>query len=328
MFDKKLMRRLSAVVAGAALALFASVSMAGSKGLIKFHEGDWTGNLIQGKIAEIIVSEELGYEVEYVFLPAGPPAWEAMLAGDIDIAFEFWPTYSPERHNYITEFGGDGSVEYFGDTGLVGKSGWYVPRYMIEGDESRGIEATAPDLESWEQLNKYKALFATPETAPKGRLLACPIPAWQAGDELRVEKLELDYHPVVLGTEIAQFAELESAYSRGEPLLLFSWEPHWTHAQYDLVKLRLPEYTDECFDAEQGWVEPCDWPDELPYNFGSVTLKDRHPDVHHFIRNFKMTNEQQTAMVFEVDVKERDIDEVVREWMAANEDVWRAWLAM
>ena len=326
MIDNKPMRRRLAAVAGVLLALSASVSPAGSKGVIQFHEGDWTGNLIQGKMAEFILNDELGYEVEYVFLPAGPPAWEAILAGDIDVAFEFWPTYSPERNHYISEFGGDGSVEYFGDTGLVGRSGWYVPRYMIEGDESRGIEAMAPDLESWEQLNKYKDLFATPETAPRGRLLACPIPAWQAGDELRVEKLELDFHPVVLGTEIAQFAELETAYSRGQPLLLFSWEPHWTHAKYDLVKLVLPEYTDECFDDEQGWVQPCDWPDELPYNFGSVTLKDRHPDVHEFIQNFKMTNKEQTAMVYEVDVNEREIEEVVREWLAANEEVWRAWL--
>ena len=328
MKNSTLFGRLCLAAVALAMVLFSGLSVADSRGVINFHEGDWTGNLIQGKIAELVLTEELGYEVEYVFLPAGPPAWEAMLSGDIDVAFEFWPTYAPERHHYITEFGGDGSVEYFGDTGLVGKSGWYVPRYVIEGDESRGIEAMAPNLESWEQLNQYKEIFATPETAPKGRLLACPIPAWQAGDELRVEKLELDFHPVVLGTEIAQFAELEAAYSRGEPLLFFSWEPHWTHALYDLVKLRLPEYSDECFDAEQGWVGPCDWPDELPFNFGSVTLEERHPDVHHFIRQFKMTNEQQTAMVLEVDVNDRDIEEVVREWMAANEDVWRAWLPM
>ena len=165
-----LIRRLGLATAALALSLFAGPGSADSKGLIKFHEADWTGNLINGKIVEILLTEHLDYEVEYVFLPAGPAAWEAIVAGDIDVAFEFWPTYSPERHQYIAEYGGDGSVEYFGETGLVGKSGWYVPRYMLEGDESRGIEAMAPDLESWEQLNKYKDLFATPETAPKGRL--------------------------------------------------------------------------------------------------------------------------------------------------------------
>ena len=68
-------------------------------------EADWTGNLINGKILEIILTEHLDYEVEYVFLPAGPATWEAMVAGDIDAAFEFWPTYSPERHEYIADFG-------------------------------------------------------------------------------------------------------------------------------------------------------------------------------------------------------------------------------
>ena len=31
-------------------------------------------------------------------------------------------------------------------------------------------------------------------------------------------------------------------------------------------------------------------------------------------------------MIYEVDKKKRDVDEVVEEWMEANESVWRAWL--
>jgi ABC-type proline/glycine betaine transport system substrate-binding protein len=31
-------------------------------------------------------------------------------------------------------------------------------------------------------------------------------------------------------------------------------------------------------------------------------------------------------MIYEVDVKKRDVDEVVDEWMEANESVWRTWL--
>ena len=41
---------------------------------------------------------------------------------------------------------------------------------------------------------------------------------------------------------------------------------------------------------------------------------------------FKLTNQQQTGMVYEVDVNGREVEEVVREWMTANEDLWRAWL--
>ena len=31
-------------------------------------------------------------------------------------------------------------------------------------------------------------------------------------------------------------------------------------------------------------------------------------------------------MIYEIDVKKRDLDEVVEEWMVANESVWRTWL--
>ena len=326
-----LVRPLCVAAAGLALALDSGISSADAKGVITFHEGDWTGNLIQGKIAEFILTEELGYEVEYVFLPAGPPAWEAMLAGDIDIAFEFWPTYAPERHHYIAEFGGDGSIEYFGDTGLVGESGWWVPHYVIEGDAERGIEPAAPELKNWEQLNQYASTFSTPESGDKGRLVACPIAAWQVGDEIRVRNLDLQYEPVLLGSEVAQWAELESHYACGAPVLIYMWAPHWTHAKYERVRIRLPEYTDECWDyAGGGWTEDavCDWPDDIPSNFGSPTLKGRYPAAHHVVTQFNLTNKQQTDMVYAVDVDGREVEEVVREWMAANEGIWRAWLPM
>jgi len=31
-------------------------------------------------------------------------------------------------------------------------------------------------------------------------------------------------------------------------------------------------------------------------------------------------------MILSVDVDERDLEEVVREWMAENESIWRAWI--
>ena len=251
MTNNTITRRLLLGATATVLALASAASLAQSKGTIMFHEGDWTGNLVNGKIAEIILTEHLGYEVDYVFLSAGPATWESILAGDIDVAFEFWPSASPERHSYITEFGGDGSVEYFGETGLVGASGWWVPRYVIEGDTKRGIEAVAPDLKNWEQLNQYASVFATPETGDKGRLVACPIAAWQCGDDIRIRNLDLNYESVLLGTEIALWAELESHYVRRAPLLIYTWTPHWAHAKFDMVRIRLPEYTDECWSGRR-----------------------------------------------------------------------------
>ena len=75
--------------------------------------------------------------------------------------------------------------------------------------------------------------------------------------------------------------------------------------RFVMVRIRLPRYTDECRDdAGGGWKADgvCDWPDDVPCDFGSPTLEDRHPDVHHVVTRFTLTSEQQTGMVYEVDV--------------------------
>src|SRR5690625_6912494 len=41
--------------------------------------------------------------------------------------------------------------------------GLYVPTYVIEGDEERGIEPMAPDLKTVEDLKDYPDVFEDPE---------------------------------------------------------------------------------------------------------------------------------------------------------------------
>ena len=296
-----------------------SAAVFAAKGIIKIHEGDWTGNVALTRLAQFILEDEMDYKTKVIFLPAGPAVYEAVIGGDIDVGFEFWPSYNPSKHEYFTKWGGPGTVEYFGETGFIGRTGWYVPRYVVEGDAERGIDAVAPDLVGYEDLEKYKELFAKPETAPQGRLIACPIAAWQCGDKDRVEALGIDYQTVELGSETAHWAELKAAYSRGEPILIYSWEPHWTHAQYDMVEVKLPLYNEEAWDKT-------DWPDDVPFNFGSPTLKDRHPDAHKFLTTMQLTAPQQSVMILDIDINGMTADAAVRKWMAANEDIWRAWI--
>ena len=297
----------------------ASTAAFAAKGVIKIHEGDWTGNLVFGKLAQIILSEEMDYKVKMIFLPAGPVVAEAIIGGEIDVAVESWPSYSTTKEVYITEWGGDGQIEKFGDTGVIGQSGWYVPRYVVEGDASRGIEAVAPDLVSWEQLNQYKDIFTSPETSPKGRLLACPVAAWQCMDTERAAGLGLDYEAVELGSEMAHWAEFEAAYNRGDPILAYAWEPHWIHAKLDLIEVKLPEHSDEAWPVT-------DWPQDITYNYGSPDLKNKYPEVQQFVTNMHLTNVQQAGMILDVDVEKMDLEAAVRKWMAANEDVWRQWI--
>ncbi len=56
---------------------------------------------------------------------------------------------------------------YFGDA----LQGWFVPRYVVEGDPKRGIKPIAPDLKSIDDLERYSHLFASKEQPGIDRLI-------------------------------------------------------------------------------------------------------------------------------------------------------------
>jgi len=310
MNKSKLTKNLIAAGSVTALLGFSAVVGAVDKKLTA-PIADWTGGAVTCKVLEVILEQEMGYDIERVMMPSGAPVYEAMVAGDLDFGCESWPSYSPSRNRFMAEFGGDGTVSYLGETGIVGTSTYYVPRYFVE--------EVAPDLTSYEQLNKYKSHFATIETGDKGRLIACPTPAWECSDQERLDMLGVDFVAVELGTETAAWAEAQAAYARKEPFLLYAWTPHWIHAALDLVPIELPPHSTEQWPAT-GWAE------DVTYNYGNPASMAAHPEAAALIGNMNLSNNEQAKMILAIDVDGRDMDEVVMEWVASNEDIWRKWM--
>ncbi len=319
MSTKQRVRQVTLAAAMAGAVALTPMTASAAKGMLKMPEADWTGGLVTCTLIKTILENEMDYKVKSVGMPSGNVVVEAIIAGDLDFGCESWPSYNTWKSKYVSEWDGDGSVLKLGDSGVVGQSGYYVPRYMIEGDSERGIEPTAPDLKSYQQLNDYVDLFKSMESGDKGRLIGCPVAAWECMDPERVAGLELNYEPVELGSETAHWTEMEAAYKRGEPFLAYAWEPHWIHAKLDLVEVALPEHSEEAWPAS-------DWPQDVTFNYGSPSLAEEHPEVAALITNMNLSNEQQAQLILEIDVNKREMQEVVDEWMAANEDVWRTWM--
>ena len=53
--------------------------------------------------------------------------------------------------------------------------------------------------------------------------MGCAVIGWGCGDKERVKNLGLDFVAVSIGSEPAHWAELDAAYSRGEPILVQGW---------------------------------------------------------------------------------------------------------
>ena len=60
-----------------------------------------------------------------------------------------------------------GEVKELGVTFKGARQGFYVPRYLIEGDAKRRIKPQAPNLKSVSDLPKYKELFLDKEERNK-----------------------------------------------------------------------------------------------------------------------------------------------------------------
>ena len=310
----------SVVAAGAvAVALAVSGPAAGevpeSKDPIKLTLHDWTGQYVTVNIMKRVL-EELGYNVELV--QADYIAQFAGLeSGDLHVAMEMWETTGKQAMEASLA---TGNTIDLGVTGMDAKEEWWYPIYMKE---------KCPGLPDWTALNDCAEAFSTPETHPKGRYLGGPV-TWAGFDDERAEALGLDYEVVHAGTDAALFAELESAYQRGDPFLGWVYAPHWAPAKYEGEWVEFPEYTDECYD-DPSWGSNTDMAYDCGKPFGWIKKvgwkggEDIWPCAYETIRNFRIDNQAMGALIIEIDLEGKPVDDAVEGWIQANEGTWREW---
>lgn len=307
----KITKTISAAILASALTAGASVQ---AQGVVTVVVPDWTGGQVSCQILANAIESELGYKVRRLEIPSGSATLEAMTAGDAHVGCELWPSYYPEKGEYFEQWGGDGSLTVYGETGIVGASSYYVPRYLVEGSDAK-----APDLAHFKDLAKYTELFKSVDSGDKGRLIGCPNANWECDDQGRADAYGVPFQAVELGSEAAHWAEMQGAFSRGEAFVAYAWEPHWIHADLDLVRLELDDYGDgACWPG-------CGWPVDVTVNYGRTDLADEHPAVAALVAKSRLSNAEQNAMVLEIDIDGRDLEEVVDEWMAANAATVKSW---
>ena len=306
----------NALKLAAAAALFAlgAGNSAQAGGVLKVPVPDWTGGAVNCEILHSMLEGHMGYKGKRITMPTGVAGDEGLIAGDLDLHCERWPSYDPLKSKYVKEYGGDGSIVYYAPTGIVGQSGYYVPRYLVEGDGAK-----APNLKTFKDLNDHKDLFTTLESGGKGRVIGCPVAAWECEDAKRMEMLGVDYVVTELGSETAHFAEMKAAYARKEPFIAYAWTPHWIFAVMDLVEIEFPEYSDD------GWPAT-DWAEDVTQFIGSPKLAEEHPDIIELFNNVKLDNSEYALMVQRIDEGGEDLDAVVAEWGEKNDALVKSWV--
>jgi glycine betaine/proline transport system substrate-binding protein len=284
---------------------------------IKIAMFDWTSVNINATILSKILKAK-GYNVELVTSDYLSSLQTGLQTGDLTVGIEYWDTTAGEAMKAADD---SGKTEKLGALGPKAKEEWWYPEYMKE---------KCPGLPNWEALKDPKCAeaFSTPETAPKGRYVGGPE-SWGGFDDERVEALGLPF-TVIHASDQTMFAELESAYQRKAPIIMWIYSPHWATAKYKGEWVEFPEYSAECYNDPKVGINPdmaydCGKPHGEIWKYSWGGMKDKWPGAYKIAKAYTIPVEDLNALSGQVDLENKTMDEVADAWIAKNQATIDGW---
>ncbi|PZO81368.1 MAG: glycine/betaine ABC transporter substrate-binding protein [Mesorhizobium amorphae] len=306
------------LLSGALIAGFAAPAFAeDSADPIRIITNNWTSQLVLANVVGQLL-EQMGRTVEYK--PSDTQLqYVALAAGDMDFQVEVWEgSQAPAFEKALTE----GALD-LGSHEAVTREDWWYPSYVKE---------VCPGLPDWKALDACADKFATAETGGKGRFVGPPAD-WGKHYSERIQALKMNFQEVPVGQAATLWAELQAAYDRKEPVVLFNWTPNFIEANFEGEFVKFPDFEAAC------WTDPA-WgsnPDMLydcgaPANgylkkAGSKQLAEKWPEATEFLKKINFTNPQIAAAAAMVDVDGMTPEEAAAKWIEDNEAIWKAWMS-
>jgi glycine betaine/proline transport system substrate-binding protein len=309
------------------LSVYSFTSLACEK--VIFGDLDWDSSRFHVGVASFIVKNGYGCEVDRI-PGTTTPMLTALGGGDIHILMEVWKQNIEdawallEKENKVTDLGIN-----FPDA----IQGWFVPRYLVFGDQSREIEPIAPNLKSVDDLIAHKKLFIELENPKKGRFYNCML-GW-ACEDVNTKKLEAynllnDFENFRPGTSSALASVIASKYKQGKPFVAYYWGPTWVLGTYDLIKLKEPAFDPiiwEKLTSGSDLSQAVEYP-VVPVNIGVNTKwAKKNKELVEFLKKYEMAPGQTSdALSFMQKQKGRTPNDAALNFLKTNIKVWKNWV--
>lgn len=291
---------------------------------VVFAGMDWASNDFHNAVAGFILEHGYGCRTDRV--PGSTITLLTGLArGDVDVAMEIWRDNVTEPWEKAKAAG---QVVELGTNFPDAVQGWYVPRYLVEGENAK-----APGLRNVEDLKRYKALFEDPEEPGKGRFYNC-IPGWNC-EIMNTKKLEAyglsehftNFRP---GSGAALAAAIASSYKRRKPFVAYYWGPTWVLGQYDLMMLEEPPYDPQAWEALRRADHPTS---AVAYPVVEVVVgvnadfARKAPRLVAFLIGYETTAAMiSKALAVMQERRDTPAKDVARHFLQENPAVWSRWV--
>ncbi|MDH5695698.1 MAG: ABC transporter substrate-binding protein [Dehalococcoidia bacterium] len=287
-----------------------------------FADVGWDSVQVHNRIAAFIVENGYGYP-KSEFTPGQTiPLFQGLARGDIDVNMEVWVENQREAYNKAIDAG---QVVDLGDNYWDNWQGWLVPTYLVKGDAARGIEASAPDLKSVDDLPKYWELFKDPEDQTKGRFVNS-VPGWECTgintEKLKVYGLDKYYTDFLPGSDAALSGSMVGAYEKGEPWLGYYWEPTWVLGKLDMFRIEESPYDEEIWNTTHACAYPAVHVNIVVHS----SFPDRAPELVEFLTKYVTTTEQNNKALAYMQANEASTEEAAIWFLKEYESLWTQWV--
>ncbi|KTT03904.1 histidine ABC transporter substrate-binding protein [Pseudomonas oryzihabitans] len=300
--------RRSLLAAGLSLGLLAAGSAQAADWCaskpVKFAGVNWESGMLLSELMGFVLQH--GYDCKIDSIPGNSITLEQALANDdIQVFAEEWIGRSEAWNKAAAA----GKVVGVGAPIEGATEGWYVPRYLVEGEGAK-----APKLKTIADLGQYAELFRDPEEPGKGRFYNCPA-GWTCELEntqmLQSYGLSDKYTNFRPGTGPALDAAIVSATKRKQPILTYYWSPTPLLGRVDMVQLKPRDGEAKRIQVQAGL---------------SKAFHDGAPELVAVLSRVNVPIELLNRTLAEQAEAKQDAPTTAKALLKAHPELWQAWV--
>ncbi|MBN2618034.1 MAG: ABC transporter substrate-binding protein [Spirochaetales bacterium] len=271
---------------------------------IVFGDKTWDSIKVHNRIVAFIIENGLGgYKAD--FIPGDTiPIVNGVMQGDIDVDMESWHSNFTDIYNKGIS---SGKLIDLGKNLPDAPQGWYIPRYLVEGDN-----APAPDLKTVQDLAKYANLFPDPEDSNRGVIYG-GCAGW---GQMKVSQemfdnsgLEKMYNFNIAGSGTALAATMSGSYKKKQGWVGYYWGPSAMLGKLDMVRLKGSEY------------DPADVNILINKN-----MPEKAPDIVEILKKYSTTVDQNNEFLAMMDDNQWTHEETAKWFLTNHEEIWTKWV--
>lgn len=247
---------------------------------------NWAEGIAMTHLAEAILEEKMGYNVETIMADVGV-IYASLTQGDLDAFMDGW---LPITHGSYMERLGDELLDLgYNYTGA--RIGLVVPSYV--------------PINSIDELNEHKDKF-------NGRIVGIdPGAGIMQATERAIDEYNLDL-TLMESSGPVMAASLGNAIDRENWIVVTGWTPHWKFARWDLKFLEDPKGV---YGAS-----------ENIHTIARRDFVVDYPDVAEFLIRFRMNDQQLGDLMGKISDSNDEPLKVATQWMYEHEDIVENWI--